>query len=245
MTDYEGSRWANTEFADNYTNSADDIILERGKLIEGLKSFYGHFLHGRGQVRVLDLGCGDGTLTYELTGEYPNITPTLVDGSAGMLAKAKKLLGVFKGAEFVQASFQQLLRSEITLSKFEFVFSSLAIHHLEASEKAAIFGYIHEHLEAGGYFLNIDVVLPPSAELEGWYLRIWREWIDRRCARKGFRGETDIPSQYKGNPDNKPDTLSSQLAALEGAGFVDVDCCYKYGIFAIFGGRKAGADQGT
>jgi len=37
---------------------------------------------------------------------------------------------------------------------------------------------------------------------------------------------------------NKPDTLSNQLTALEEAGFLDVDCYFKNGIFAVFGGKR-------
>jgi len=37
---------------------------------------------------------------------------------------------------------------------------------------------------------------------------------------------------------NKPDTLANQLRALKSAGFVDVDCYFKNGIFVVFGGAK-------
>ena len=37
---------------------------------------------------------------------------------------------------------------------------------------------------------------------------------------------------------NKPDTLEAQLNVLKGTGFLDVDCYYKHGMFAVFGGRK-------
>jgi len=238
MTDYDSSRWADKDFSEGYSHTADDIIQERRKLIEVLKSFYGHFLHNTGEVRVLDLGCGDGTLTYELTGEYPHIVPTLVDGSADMLEKARELLGGYKGASFVHSSFQGLLSGEVELPSNNFVFSSLAIHHLEAFEKALLFKYISGHLEESGLFLNIDVVLPPSDFLEKWYLEIWRDWIEKRRAVTGFSEDTDIPTQYKGNADNKPDTLESQLSALKDGGFRDVDCFYKHGIFAVYGGRK-------
>ena len=238
MTDYDSSRWADKEFAEGYAKSADNIILERRNLIAVMKSFYGHVLHGRGQVRVLDLGCGDGTLTRELTDEYPGILPTLVDGSTDMLEKARGLLGTFKGAEFVQASFQELLAGNVSLSSFNFIFSSLAIHHLDTAEKAALFKYIHGRLEDGGYFLNIDVVLPPDG-LEGWYLGIWRDWINerRRALSLDFDGE-EIIGRYRGNEDNKPDTLESQLKALKEIGFCEVDCFYKYGIFSAYGGRR-------
>ncbi len=239
MTDYDSSRWADKEFAEGYADNADNIIHERRRLIAVLKSFFGNFLHGWGQVRVLDLGCGDGTLTRELTDGYPGIKPTLVDGSKDMLAKAAERLGPFKGAEFVLASFQDMLSGGVTLQKFDFIFSSLAIHHLDTGEKAALFRYIREHLVDGGYFLNIDVVLPPTDALEKWYLGIWRDWMDERRKLLSLDGIGEgMIKQYKGNEDNKPDTLESQLAALTEAGFKDVDCYYKFGIFAIFGGMR-------
>jgi tRNA (cmo5U34)-methyltransferase len=37
---------------------------------------------------------------------------------------------------------------------------------------------------------------------------------------------------------NRPDTLEDQLAALRSAGYLDVDCFYKNGMFAVFGGKK-------
>jgi hypothetical protein len=37
---------------------------------------------------------------------------------------------------------------------------------------------------------------------------------------------------------NKPDTLSNQLKSLEEAGFLDVDCYFKNGIFVVFGGKN-------
>jgi len=238
MTDYDKSRWADKEFAAGYADNADNIIHERRRLNSVLKSFYGHFLHGSKQVKVLDLGCGDGTLTAELTDGYPNIKPTLVDGSPDMLGKAKERLALFKGAEFVNASFQDMLAGGVALGRFDFIFSSLAIHHLDSSEKAALFGYIREHLEDGGYFLNIDVVLPPDG-LEGWYLGTWRDWMDERRRLLGLDniGE-DMVKRYKDNEDNKPDTLGTQLAALKEAGYRDVDCYYKYGIFAVYGGSR-------
>jgi tRNA (cmo5U34)-methyltransferase len=47
-----------------------------------------------------------------------------------------------------------------------------------------------------------------------------------------------IPDQYKGNPDNMPDTLEAQLEMLKQIGFNNVDCYHKYGIFSLFGGNR-------
>ena len=48
----------------------------------------------------------------------------------------------------------------------------------------------------------------------------------------------EIPQLYKDNLDNTPDTLKSQIEALEKIGFQNVDCYFKYGIFSLFGGNK-------
>jgi tRNA (cmo5U34)-methyltransferase len=84
--------------------------------------------------------------------------------------------------------------------------------------------------------VNIDVVAPPTQALDDWYMQMWREWIGANAQDPGrYLGTTKL---YKENPDNKPDTLSAQLRALEDAGFKNVDCHHKFGIFAMFGGSK-------
>ena len=83
----------------------------------------------------------------------------------------------------------------------------------------------------------MDMVLPNTDHLEEWYLRLWKEWIQER--ESGF-GETfqHIPQQYQDNPDNHPDTMEHQLNILLQSGFKNVDCHYKYGIFAVFSGER-------
>jgi tRNA (cmo5U34)-methyltransferase len=47
-----------------------------------------------------------------------------------------------------------------------------------------------------------------------------------------------VPSQYKRQLENKPGGLIEQIQMLQETGFRDVDCFYKYGIFALFGGTE-------
>ena len=249
MSKFEKSEWAEDKHAKEFMENADIYILERKRLFEILKSFYTHFLGEKANqrpIKVLDLGCGDGALTLELLKKDPKIKATLIDGSAEMLNNARKQLESYEGFIFIQKTFQELLEDEskgndIIADEFDFVISSLAIHHLHTKEKEDLFGYIHEHLNSGGFFLNIETVKAPTDELESWYRVLWGEWIQKNQINMGVQESFEyLPEQYKNNPDNHPDTLNIQLNALKSVGFQQVDCYYKYGIFAIFGGEKYG-----
>jgi tRNA (cmo5U34)-methyltransferase len=240
MTEFDKSQWAKPEFAQEYRDSADVYIVERKRMLEILKSFYKHFIGNRPSSYILDLGCGDGIVTYELLKNNNSIEATLIDGSEDMLSKAKDRLKDFRNVHFIRASFQEILKTGSTLQRYDFIVSSLAIHHLTMEEKTALFRTVYSHLNFDGYFLNVDVILAPSDALEQWYLLLWKQWIDERRSFLGLEGDQydDIIRRYKDNTDNKPDTLGAQLKALQTIGFKNVDCFYKYGIFTIYGGKK-------
>ncbi len=239
MTEFEKSHWAQKDFSNQYLEDSDIYIVERRRLFEILKSFYRYFFANKKNNKILDLGCGDGILTRELLKIDASISATLVDGSQEMLSKAKEKLSGVEGINYVRASFQELLRKDVALANFDFVVSSLAIHHLNMKEKKSLFEYIYSRLNSGGYFVNIDVVFSPTENLEGWYLLLWKEHIKEVQTRLKLEGNyEDIVERYRSNKDNQPDTLTAQLKALKSVGFKEVDCFYKYGIFTIFGGKK-------
>ena len=238
MAQFEKSRWADDDFARNFRDEAEIYLPFRRQFMAMATSFYGHFLAPASAARVLDLGCGDGLFMAELSRSFPPAQATLVDGSAAMLAAAQKRLGIRENIHYLLASFQELLSHDPITTDFDFIHSSLAIHHLPLAEKKRLYAYIYRHLAPGGCFVHHDVVLPPSDKLEKWYLSVWRQWIREHPDAARREKLLNIPDQYKGNPDNVPDTLAAQLAALQEIGFHDVDCYGKWGIFALFGGSR-------
>ncbi len=240
MTDFNRTNWARADFSRNYLDKADIYIVERRRMFAILRSFMTHFLQPASNKRLLDLGCGDGILTGELLQAGGPLSVTLLDGSDDMLAKARQRLGKFGDFRYVRASFQELLEKDVLAERYAFVVSSMAIHHLTLSEKIMLFKKVHSLLEDGGYFVNIDVVLPPTEALDQWYMEMWQEWMDAAKSALGVKDEpgVNIIERYKDLAENKPDTLESQLKALIETGFSEVDCFYKYGIFSVYGGKR-------
>jgi tRNA (cmo5U34)-methyltransferase len=240
MDTFNQSAWAQEQFSKDFLEKADIYIQERRKMIRSMASLFSFYFKEKRDIHILDLGCGDGVLTEELLRKDETIIATLVDGSLTMLQKARERLTAYPGLHFIHASFQELLTGTVSLGNFYFCVSSFAIHHLEMKEKKNLFRYIYGHLNTEGHFVNIDVVLSPSQGLEEWYFSIWREWMQHMQDQLNLKDELpeDIIRRYKDPSSmNKPDTLEDHLDALRETGFRDVDCYYKNGIFAVFGGK--------
>lgn len=239
MTEFDSSRWSDPEFVQEYLDNAEAYVPFRQAMLGFLRSFYLQFVKGDEPARVLDLGCGDGILTDVILGVDPGVRATLVDGAEEMLDKAVERFSGKDSIVFVRSSFQDIMKNNPLPSDFDLVMSSLAIHHLEPDQKEALFGYIYRCLAPGGYFVNIDAIAGPTPELEDWYMELWKEWVEKqKRSGRTHQDFSDITRRYKENEDNRPDTLEFQLESLKRTGFDQVDCYYKLGIFAIFGGRK-------
>lgn len=238
MSKFEKTKWADSEFSQSYRDDADIYLPYRAHFIGIVKSLYSYFLDHKSEVRILDIGCGDGLFVQEILKSFSPKHITLVDGSSEMLEAAKNRLGQYKNTRFIESSFQNLVSDEPLLENYDFIYSSLAIHHLPFEEKRKLYTYIYKLLSPSGCFVNYDVVAPQSEKTEKWFLSLWRQWIAEHPCKERSEKLLDIPDQYKANKDNIPDTLEAQLSMLAEIGFRQVDCYFKYGIFSLFGGFK-------
>ena len=233
------------EFHHGYRDNHDLFVAEQQRMLAVLQSLYAAFVKDGSPKAMLDLGCGDGIVTAAIVGTDPTVSVTLVDDSTRMLERARERLAGLDNVRCILADFEDILLAHTITGTYDFVASSLALHRLMLGDKKSLFQYIYDHLRPDGYFVILDIVLAPSDRLERWYFSLWREWMTEHDRFAGL-GEEEIEktiNSFKDNNCNKPDTLNIQLEMLRFAGFVDVDCYFKYGMFALFGGRKPEAQE--
>lgn len=228
-----------TAQANDYVSTADVIIVERHRTMKLLADIFRYHFGEQNGLRVLDLGGGDGVITEYLRERYPDNTFTLLDGSADMLEKARQRLDD-QDVVFTQQTFEEYLDAPPEDQKYDFIFSSNAIHHLDFLDKSRLYAKLFRELAFSGAFINIDVVKAASERSERWQFAMWEDWMDERLAQLGGEvGQYDgLPQAAKAKPENKPNGLFEQMELLRRIGFRDVDCFYKYGVFAVFGGTK-------
>ncbi len=198
--------WSSEEHAKDYLQRAD-LIAHRG---EGEAALL-EFIPAKAR-RILDLGTGDGRLLSLVREARPDMEAVALDFSPAMLKAARNR---FAGDARVQVIDHNMDEPLPDIGKFDAVISSFAIHHLVRERKRALYAELHERLNAGGVFCNLEHVASVSARLhEEFLLRI------------GFTVETEDPS-------NKLLDLETQLRWLREIGFSEVDCHWKWRELAL------------
>ncbi len=222
-----------------YLDGADEFIIERNTLRNILIQLFNHTFENKQGLDLLELGAGNGYTSYGINRVFPDNNFTLLDGNAKMIEEAKKIFHD-KKFKYLLLTFEDYI-SHIDNKKYDFIYSSNAIHHLPFSDKEKLFRSIYQRLKKGGLFINIDTIQPPSKECEQLAFSLWRNWMHQKqiaIESKDPKKYDFLPDAYIKKEENQPSGLFEQLQLLQKVGFTNVDCFYKYSIFAIFGGTK-------
>lgn len=182
-------------------------------------------------VRVIDLGCGTGTISQRVLDAFPNARVTCLDLAENMIEMAKTKLSKHPHTRFLV---DDLNTFEFD-AEYEVVVSSLALHHLVTdADKKAFYAKIHDALARGGVFYNTDVVLGSSERLQEMYMTKWQTFMLQNVSRDEIEN-TWLPKYYD---EDRPAPLVDQMAWLAEIGFVDVDVVWKCYNYAVYGGTK-------
>jgi ubiquinone/menaquinone biosynthesis C-methylase UbiE len=121
-------------------DSARKVLLDQAALHAGL--------------RVLDIGCGTGTLAVLIKRLYPDVSVVGLDPDPKALARARRKVD----REHLAVQFDRGFSDQLpyTQASFDRVFSSLMYHHLPHGEKESTLREVHRVLRPGGSFHMMD-----------------------------------------------------------------------------------------
>ena len=169
--------------------------------------------------RVLDLGTGDGYTLQLVLDARPGATGVALDFQEEMLDRARARFAGNGGVEVVRHDLDAPLPE---IGDFDVVVSSFAIHHLVPERQRALYGEVFDRLRPGGLFANVEHVASTTERRHEEFLYAI-----------GTSPDQDDPS-------NKLVAVQDHLSWLDGLGFVDAECLWKWRELAVVTGNKAG-----
>jgi ubiquinone/menaquinone biosynthesis C-methylase UbiE len=196
-------------------------------------------------IRILDIGAGYGALAAAVLNERPHATAVCLDASEAMLTLGEeRSTNLRKRVKFVQASLENANWLNSVEGSFDAVISARALHHFtENQRRRFIFKEVFSLIRQGGCFINADNVRAATPSLRERYRHARDEYLDL-FIRRSSDGKSSLaearaatPSTYHGPHNNG--YLDEELAWLREAGFVDVDCFWKFGTTVVYGGFRA------
>lgn len=182
-------------------------------------------------IRLIDLGCGTGTVAACALDAFPNAQVTCIDLAENMVAMARAKLDRYPLVRYVVGDFNAFDFG----NDYDAIVSSLALHHLVSDEdKRQFYSRIYKSLAPGGVFYNADIVLGSNDFLQDVYMDQWRRFMRRSVP------ESEIEDKWiaKHHAEDRPAKLMDQLRWMAEIGFADLDVLWKYYNFAVYGGAK-------
>ncbi|MDQ6871934.1 MAG: class I SAM-dependent methyltransferase [Gemmatimonadota bacterium] len=179
---------------------------------------------------ILELGCGTGNLSLELRAKFPRSLLSLVDASPEMVALTRSRIDQAISAApppvgFLVRRFEEL---DLPDGPVDVVVSSISLHHVE--NKAMLYARVRSFLNRGGRFCFADQI---RGEPESNHRVNWERWL-AFCRERGHCTPEEIESLLQhAHAHDHYTTLTDHIALLSKAGFSEIDCVWRNGMWGI------------
>ena len=195
-------------------------------------------------LRAIDLGIGTGYFTEQFLNHFANSRVLGVDGAQAMVELAKaRLKSLTSRVEFAIGDFRQLQQLVPGAATVDVVFSAYALHHLSKPDKETVLKHVVELLVPGGWFVNADLIVADSPELESRLQELRVAGIVERASGADHRfADSASTRRFLGdlekNERDQPLTLSEDLALLRSSGLKNVSAFWLEYRELVSGGQK-------
>ena len=195
-------------------------------------------------LRAIDLGIGTGYFSEHFLNKFPNSRVLGIDGAPAMIELAKARLKSSKSrVEFVIGDFRTLHELAADIGTVDIVFSAYALHHLSRVDKETVLRQVVELLVPGGWFINADLIVADSPELESRLQQIRIAGIVERAGGADSRfADSALTQQFLEDLELKeadqPLTLDEDLALFRNSGLKNVSAFWLEYRELVSGGQK-------
>ena len=195
-------------------------------------------------LRAIDLGIGTGYFTERFLIHFPNSRVLGIDGAEAMTELAKaRLKSLADRVEFVIGDFRELEELAPSAGSIDVIFSAYALHHLNRPDKEMVLRQVVELLAPGGWFMNADLIVANSPELDSRFQQLRVDGIVKRAGGADSRF-ADSASTWQFLADlelkeaDQPLTLAEDLALLRSSGLKHVSGFWLEYRELVSGGQK-------
>src|SRR5262245_52522917 len=179
-------------------------------------------------LRAIDLGIGTGYFTQQFLNQFPNSRVLGIDGAQAMIELAKaRLTSLASRVQFVIGDFRNLQELAPDAGTVDIVFSAYALHHLSRPDKEAVLKRVVQLLVPGGWFVNADLIVADSAQLENRLQQIRIAGIVERAGGSDNRFVDSASTRrfladLERKESDQPLTLAEDLELLRRSGLTNV-----------------------
>jgi tRNA (cmo5U34)-methyltransferase len=199
---------------------------------------------GDAVLRALDLGIGTGYFTQRFLDHYANSRVIAVDGAQAMIELAKARLENLNGKiDFRIADFRRLDQMGLGTERFDVIYSSYALHHLNREEKLALIAQAIDLLRTNGWFLNADIFIADTPQVEQRIQQLRIKGIVERASATDPRFQDALATRrflddLEEKDGDQPQTLLNDLQIIRSGGLLNASVLWLEYREAVFGGEK-------
>ena len=195
-------------------------------------------------LRAIDLGIGTGYFTKQFLNHFPNSRVLGIDGAQAMIELAKaRLTSLASRVQFVIGDLRNLQQLAPDAGTADVVFSAYALHHLGRPDRERVLREVVELLVPGGWFINADLIVADSPELESRLQELRIAGIVERAGGSDNRfADSASTRQFLVDLERKeadhPLTFAEDLALLQSSGLKNVSAFWLEHRELVSGGQK-------
>lgn len=180
---------------------------------------------------ILELGCGTGNLTHLLFKHFPQSQIQAVDISEECIKECKRRLPS-ASIQYIKLDFRDL---DFPANSFDFIISSIAIHHLDDKEKEEIFKKLFSWQAPKGILTFCDQFRGETDHLYEHHMETWKAFaFNQGATDKEWNTWMEHQTQHDHHA-----SLLEHMNWLRNAGYSIVDCTWRYLLWAAIYAEKA------